>query len=398
MVLVPYHEVTGSPTFSLTRRGLTAKRTLHTNWNYVDALVAELTPYPGNIFATFPGRPLFVVDTIDIAPAPGLDPDGQNEIPASYVNGGDFGAKVEVTYKTPEWDSGTNSVSGDTSPRGGGDPKADNQTLLSHKVSVSGEFIVLPTRSMRWEIAYDARNNIYGVGTDRVSGDVSAGILVPLIEHDITWHYVLFPPWTAIRSCIGKVNRLPFAGAPRGTLLFLGCEANVDIASYENKYWTVTYKFAYKNNRLVNGWDAFDYDKGWNYFLRPESGQFELLLRRPPASISGVPDVMHFAERPSVDSLANLGPSHALEHARLRDAVRKEYLRNTERFRERLQEPAVRRAVRYAGTAAAPEPGTPDPQQGFWGSLLVTPSGPAPGQLAIYEEVDFRPLFVPSLF
>jgi hypothetical protein len=285
--LVEYEELAGSPTFNLTHKNITATRELKCAWADIDALVEQFTPFPGNIFATFPNRPLLWVDTIAIKPFMSCAPISTAD-PAEYV-----AAQVTVNYKTPEWDNGGGGPSGgssrpDNSPRQGQEPHADNETLLSHKLSVGAEFLVFPPNSLEWQDRYHVDSDVYNTadGTRKVNGDVNAGVLVPTQEHTITWHRCPRPPWKAIRLCVGTVNDRPFAGAPEGTLLFLGCEANIDFSAFNTKFWNLDYKLSYKNYRKVEGVggdsrDPYkDADKGWNFFLRPESGRFEPLFRK----------------------------------------------------------------------------------------------------------------------
>jgi len=48
-------------------------------------------------------------------------------------------------------------------------------------------------------------------------------VRVPIVEHHLTWHRVVRPPWDAIRQCVGTVNGAEFLGAAAGTVLFDGC-------------------------------------------------------------------------------------------------------------------------------------------------------------------------------
>jgi hypothetical protein len=109
----------------------------------------------------------------------------------------------------------------------------------------------------------------------------------PKGDHSVSWHFVPWPPWTAIRQCVGKVNAFKFAGAPRGTLLFLGAEASQDITTHGVKAWTLEYKFSEKNANAQNPLRP----QGWNYFLRPNgenAGTFQPIARTVP--IRTLPD------------------------------------------------------------------------------------------------------------
>jgi hypothetical protein len=270
---VDYEEIEGSPTYRLDTT-ISAQRVLKIAWDDIDALVAELSPYPGNNTARFPGRPLLWVKTIDIVPWPGCVPTGAGEVPASY----EF-ARATVNYEIPKWDNG-NTETGS----GGGAPEPNspnNETWLSQRTTVGGEYMVLPTSGLVWEYKYNPLTNSYSQGTDKVLDDVHAGMIVPLIEYQLTYHRVAFPPWRTINEAIGKLNDVYFSGCPAETLLFTGAEGSVEFSTQGFPFWTLDYKFSYKNIVFLDFDDTGEFmDHGWNYFLRPESGQFERLYRR----------------------------------------------------------------------------------------------------------------------
>jgi hypothetical protein len=357
-------------------------------WADVNALTLAFLPYPGNIFATFPGQPFLVVNKIKVDPFPGTAP---NIFPMPYTDPAFYQyAQVTVDYKVPVWDDGT---WGDTSPREGSIPNANADTVLSDRVTYGGEFMILPAAGLQWTAPFNTWSGTYGGGpqgsfitnctgalvnimggfflqwsanpnlgpgsvillsgfapadwngywnvvstTEPVPGiwqtqitpngsqnplvlstktgtiylplvpgssgvklpatqqqlvsvrqNVQAGRFVPILEHTINWHYVLFPPWTAIRNSVGSVNNASFANCPTGTLLFVGAEASIDFTAVSTKFWTLQYKFSFKNNgqgigdaQLPGGGpNPFNTDAvtatGWNYFLRPETGAWEEL-------------------------------------------------------------------------------------------------------------------------
>lgn len=306
--LVQYEELEGSPTYSIKMgKGVEAKRELRVAGSDLNLLVAQFTPFPGNIFAQFPGIPGLWVDTIDIVPFDNCPP----------KDGGDIALydwhKVSVSYKTPEFEGGDNTDGGDGGqgpdgqgdgkqgqPNRGGHPHSDNDTLLSHKCTIGGEFMVLPGEGLEWKDSFDAvswsynppvfdeegPNPAHARASRSVKDGVSAGIIVPLMEYTVTWHRVRLPPWRAIQETIGKINDDEFLGCEAGCLLYLGADLSIEFSAIGTKWWTVEHKFSYKNN--TKGGDAFldtvlfggTVPKGWNYFYRPETGRFEHLKRK----------------------------------------------------------------------------------------------------------------------
>lgn len=281
---VEFEELEGYPTYGVSLTEITARRRLRFDWADIDAAVAMLSPYTGNEWATFPGRPLMWVHKIDIEPELGVAHDGG--LTCTYDK-----AIFTVDYHVPKWDGGPATGTGgggsgagtDNSPRQGQSPQADTETLLSHRVSVGAEWLILPSSGLVWGNGWDATAQEYDTdGVRAVTSEINAGILIPIFEHQITWHRVAAPPWSAIRASIGCVNDDGFAGAAAGTLLFLGVEASVEYNNEGLNFWKMDYKFSEKNLRSSDPDDLMD--RGWNYFYRKETGQFEYLARRKPTA------------------------------------------------------------------------------------------------------------------
>jgi hypothetical protein len=296
-----YEELEGSPEIDLERRSTTARRVVRIAWDDFPAFLEELfpDPYLGYLgTASFPGLPWLKVTKVRMEPFQPAYPSGLNESINVYPSG----ARVTVSYATPGEDMGhQGGPKGDHSGPGGshgssGNQNSQDQTFVTSKTSVGGEFITWPSRSLRW---LTPDNLLHGYGDVNVNpnspeerqykvyGDTQVGITVPSCEHSVSWHFVPWPPWTAIRQCVGKVNAFKFAGAPRGTLLFLGAEASQDITTHGVKAWTLEYKFSEKNANAQNPLRP----QGWNYFLRPNgenAGTFQPIARTVP--IRTLPD------------------------------------------------------------------------------------------------------------
>jgi len=92
-------------------------------------------------------------------------------------------------------------------------------------------------------------------------------IRVPIVEHHVTWHRVVNPPWSAIRDCIGTVNAAAFMGAGTETVLFDGAKAEkqfvrIDQLETPQFGWKITYVFREKavkyngaSGPMVAGWN-----------------------------------------------------------------------------------------------------------------------------------------------
>lgn len=283
MVIMPvfYEELDGSPAITMDRRGGSARRMVKIAWDDIDPFFSELFPSPFSGYgdASFPGYPWLVVDTVQVEPF-SPDPRGLNE----DLNYFPSGAKVTVNYKPPERDAGLQGAN-HTGPGGAGGStggqQGQDQSFVTHKVSVGGEFITWPAQNLCWRQSVDGLPGWRGLAKHKASGDTTAGIIVPAIEHTITWAQVYWPPWGAIRQCLGKINAYDFAGAPIGTLLFLGVEASHELTNAGLKAWSLEYKFTEKNNNPLDPLKSM----GWNYFLRPDganAGTFQVLLRTVP--------------------------------------------------------------------------------------------------------------------
>ena len=274
---VIFEELAGSPTVSYTRgEGGKAKQILRCAWADQNALLAQFFPSPyilgSNIVippaAVFPGAAWMVAKTADIEPWDPENPNGHGEFPNYYPGG----ARVTINYETPEYDQ--------SNPQADGPEGNTEITFVSYKVSISGEFLTYPSSALRWDQPSDQSlsdnpSNPIAPKFTATGDDTMASVIIPMLEHTLTWPQVAFPPWTAIRSCIGKVNAYTFCGAPPETLLFLGCEASRDITSEGIRCWNIEYKFSEKNQNPLNPLNP----QGWNYFLRPDGQQAGTFMR-----------------------------------------------------------------------------------------------------------------------
>lgn len=263
-------ELEGSPTIDMDRGGGSAMREFLIPYDSLFPFLTEVfptDPYTGYTDAASFPAPLtwLVADSVKVRPFGRMH--GLQEVPAKY----DF-FKVSIGYKYSQVDWKMASGGGlDPSGPGGADGSTGGQGAgqgvkwVTHKIRIGGEFIILPLDAIEWEFPFQGKKEVT---------DITAGKLVPLIEHTLQWSYVDRPPWDNIRDCVGRVNTVKFAGAPEECMLFLGAEATREYALDATSYWNLQYSFSEKNN----GTKFVPY--GWNHFLRPKTGEWERLVRK----------------------------------------------------------------------------------------------------------------------
>ena len=89
--------------------------------------------------------------------------------------------------------------------------------------------------------------------------EVKRHIRIPTITYTVTYPKVVKPPFTTIRSHIGKINSSAFLGGAAGTVLFDGPSLTRNFIPYDKKsVWKFVGKFIYQRN-------------GWNKQLHPET-------------------------------------------------------------------------------------------------------------------------------
>jgi hypothetical protein len=263
MAFTTFDEYQGSPIYSFQTGSQNAVRKGKIPWSDVDAILTELFPVAGQSTLAFPGRPQLKASRIRIEPlAKSSDKTttSSGDTNLSTLNEYNF-AEVTIDY---EADANTEGGSGDPSdPNDPNDPN-DPVELLSHRWSIGGEFLTVPSTGWVW--------NFDGADVDR---ELSLGIMVPTIEHQITWPRVQNPPFTAIRNCVGRINSVPITFSTgtviEETLLFLGADMQREILSSGALAWEMSYRFS---ERKV---DAGDFgltsdanSGGWNHFYRSD--------------------------------------------------------------------------------------------------------------------------------
>lgn len=239
---VTFDEIPGSPVYAGTASELRATRVGLIPWGSIDAYYLELFPAAiagvPQLPALCPGSSSLYAESVEFKPYSG-------DTGATFVGGSPSTydqAEVTVQYKTIPYSSESNQI-------------------VTRRISMSGEFLVLPNRGLQWS----------GTPPVPVKGeDLNAGKIIATLEHQLTFHRVPVPNYADIRALIGKVNDGAFEGAAAGTLLFLGAEFRQEVTTDGSHPWEVDQRFM---ERRINGDSAL----GWNYFFRPDTGTWEQL-------------------------------------------------------------------------------------------------------------------------
>lgn len=286
-------ELPGSPKVKLDRAGGTATRIVKVATLDIDAFVRELFPRPFDNYlfsASYPGLPWLRAESMSFEPFLPDTITGFSENPAFYPF-----TQVTVNYMGPtKRDWGMQSGRGnDRSGPGGpaGSSGGQSTQFLTHKITFGGEQILLPPNSLRF--ATDKNGNPVVSDTDPngfAPANVKAGANIGILHHTLTWSYINYPPWYAIRASLGYVNNALMMGAFPETLLFLGGDAQHQYSYSQNQtYWSLTYHFAERclNYALATADQTVNVPIGWNYYLRPETGRFEKLFRKNTGATQG---------------------------------------------------------------------------------------------------------------
>jgi hypothetical protein len=257
---VPFKELGGSPQEEYGLEGFRAQRQFLIAWEDRDAFAAEVlgivAQHGANAWIHYPGKATAFAVRVHYEPFDPDNPDfkaltelaeGLNSYTSSF-------AKATVQYQT-------------LSPQDREDgPANEAGTYLSYRMQFAAEAQELLPGGWTWE----------DQPTLPAPADLALVKAVPVTDHRLTWHQVVFPPWDAIRSLQGKVNSTAFLGCPAGTVLFLGAEANKLYRSgwaegASEFCWQIEYVF--RERALKQGGQVL----GWNHFWRPDPAGWAVL-------------------------------------------------------------------------------------------------------------------------
>lgn len=221
-----WEETADSPTRDVTPIGQSAMRKGLIEYQYLDDLINYVFPL-GDFGIAYPGNSALRASQLHAEPFGG---DGAKVLsPVSSNLSFDTINTVEkllvtINYETPQ-----------ASPDDQGE---DPQVLLMHRWSIGGEVVVPSAGGFEWDDG------------GKVGKEVKPGIIVPTIEHQITWPRVESPPFAIIRDRIGTVNdavlMFKTGQIEPETLMFLGAELNRDILTTGALAWELGYHFSEK--------------------------------------------------------------------------------------------------------------------------------------------------------
>lgn len=249
------------PSFSVGTDGLTATRTLKIAWEDIDRFMLEMFPSGsstsgGNVVPNtgrFPGRPYLKIQNVRFDPFDEEFPDTND---ANGVATCPSGAVVTLEYGT------TDSREGDEQDN---PTDADGTTIISQNVSISGEYLMLPAKGLKWEL------ESFNGDEENQFEDLQVPKLIPTIEYVVTLHRVPELPLDIIVSKIGRVNlnHEHRFNAPPETLLYVGCNAKMNITTEGAEAWEIEHRFLQRVIWVANTEPPY---KGWNHFLHPGHG------------------------------------------------------------------------------------------------------------------------------
>ncbi len=251
-----FKELAGSPTELYGTVGMKAQRRLLCAYEDRLAAVAVLLGQGGVLggqpAAQYPGRPAAYVIGVRVEPFEKRpDDQGQfDDLTADLNNYSNQFAQLVVEYEMIDSALGLNL------------PKVYKSTILSYRMDFGGEYIRLPGQALQWQS--DA--------TIPVPPEVVPTLRIPIVEHHVTWHRVLDPPWDAIRTCAGAINGADFLGAAAETVLFDGARASREFTGLDSFFapqfgWKITYVFREKAIKALNGAGGATIC-GWNHTYR----------------------------------------------------------------------------------------------------------------------------------
>jgi hypothetical protein len=251
-----FKELAGSPTETYGELGMTAQRRLlcayEDRLKAVAVLLGQGGVLGGQPAAAYPGRPAACAVEVRVEPFEKRpDDQGQfDDLTADLNNYSNQFAQLIVDYEMLDSALGVKL------------PKVHKSTILSYRMDFGGEYIRLPGQSLQWQSG----------ATIPVPPEVVPTLRIPVVEHHVTWHRVLDPPWDAIRSCAGAINSADFMGAAAETVLFDGAKASREFTGMDSFLapqfgWKITYVFREKAIKVLAA-SGSGTTYGWNHTYR----------------------------------------------------------------------------------------------------------------------------------
>ena len=248
---VSFREFAGSPVETCGPEGMKARRVLLCAWDDRQALIEQLSgdgyEFGGRGRTAYP-------DTADIvAMRTQCEPFADDLVAQTFdeltegLNRYNGFAKITVDYELL-----VASELGDVIT-------AESGTFLAYRQGISHKTVAMPEDSLSWQ----------DKPAEFVSAKAVPSIHVPIIEHELTWHRVVSPPWQAMRDCVGTVNDATFLGAAAATVLFDGAAAEPEFLRIGDLdraelAWRIGYRFREMAVKTGSGEIV-----GWNHAYRP---------------------------------------------------------------------------------------------------------------------------------
>ena len=248
-----FKELEGSPEETFGAGSTGARRRLIVAYENRLAMVSELLgdgyAFGGTQRAGFPGRTSLVATRVSAKPFTDQSPDHQGSFTDITANLNSYAGKyaeLSVDYELLQGMGLPNPES------------LEENTFLTYRMDFGGEYVKLPGRAMQW-VEHPEQP---------VPEDAMPLLRCSLIEHHITWHRVINPPWEAISAAAGTVNSALLCGIDAGFLEFDGCTADKEFVALDNlNYpqfgWKMNYVFVEKRQHVLGGSAV-----GWNWTYR----------------------------------------------------------------------------------------------------------------------------------
>ncbi len=237
---VAFKELAGSPVETYGPEGLHAERTLLCAWDDREQLVEQLLgdgyEHGGSSRAAYPDKPDIVAIRVRCEPfTDDVVPQTLSELTEGLNRYQGF-AKVTVHYEL--------MVAADREEL----PAIETGTFLTYRQDVDRETVLLSGDSLTWE----------DEPAEWVPQTAVPTIRIPIVEHHLTWHRVVRPPWQAMRQCVGTVNSGTFLGAAAETVLCDGATAEREFLRVSGSAdtelaWRISYVFREKAVKTGDG-------------------------------------------------------------------------------------------------------------------------------------------------
>lgn len=262
---VAFKELAGSPRKTYGPDGPKAHREILVNGSDELAMVKELLgdgyEFGGSKRLAYPNWKNVVAVHIQSEPfPPAPDPQDSFDDIATQINTYTKPTEQRFIKLTIEYELLVVEISGVS---GLELPGPEPDTFLTYRMDLGGELIKVPAHNLHWR---DKPN-------EPPPKDGVINYRVPITEHHLTWHRVINPPITAIRTCRGLTNNALFMGVQDGSMLFDGATMEREFTTFDSFEsgqwaWALSYVFLERRQRWVETWraDPVD-DPGWDALL-----------------------------------------------------------------------------------------------------------------------------------